>query len=114
MRMCLNLAVAVLAGVASSSAAQPVELTNAQVTAVAAENGLERVFDARRTALASPGWIGYAVPIVSGEHFVCDWNESGRLAGPRAVKLEGGDTLHVLYRIEQAAITRIRSFSEGC
>ena len=99
---------------ASPVAAQPPQLTNAQVQVQAAGGELVRVFDARRASLAGPAWIGYAVPILPGDRVVCDWNDGRSASATTAVKLEGSDTLHVLYRIEQGAVVRIRSFSEGC
>ena len=75
---------------------------------------LSRAFEGRRAALAGPAWIGYAVPIVSGDRFLCDWNGGRSTPANTTVKLEGGDTLHVLYRVEQGAVVRVRIFSEGC
>ena len=99
---------------ASPAAAQPPQLTNAQVQVQSAGGELSRVFEGRRAALAGPAWIGYAVPIVRGDRFLCDWNGGHSTPANTTVKLEGGDTLHVLYRVEQGAVVRIRIFSEGC
>ena len=99
---------------ASPAAAQPPQLTNAQVQVQATGGDLLRVFEARRSSLTGPAWIGYAVPIVRGDRFVCDWSAGRTPSVITTVKLEGGDTLHVLYRIEQRAVVRIRMFSEGC
>jgi hypothetical protein len=99
---------------ASPAAAQPPQLSNAQVQVQAAGGDLARVFEARRASLADPAWIGYAVPMVPGDRFICDWNYGRSTTANTTVKLEGGDTLHVLYRIEQGAVSRIRMFSEGC
>jgi hypothetical protein len=94
--------------------AQPALLTNAQVAVAAANGNLAREFDARAAAVMTPAWIGYEVPAVRGHRFVCDWTDSTSRAAPTSVKLEGPDTLYVLYRVEQRAVTRIRMFSEGC
>jgi hypothetical protein len=96
------------------AAAQPPQLTNAQVQVQSAGGDLARVFEEGRAGLAGPAWIGYAVPIVRGDRFLCDWNGGRSTHANTTVKLEGGDTLHVLYRIEQGAVLRIRIFSEGC
>jgi hypothetical protein len=98
----------------SPAAAQPPQLTNAQVQVQAAGGDLPGVFEARRASLAGPAWIGYAVPIVRGNRFVCDWDGGRTTSVNTTVKLEGGDVLHVLYRIEQGTVVRIRMFSEGC
>ena len=100
---------------ASPAAAQPPQLTNGQLQVQSAGGELSRVFDGGRAALAGPAWIGYAVPIVRGDRFrACDWNGGHNTPANTTVKLEGGDTLHVLYRVEQGAVVRIRIFSEGC
>jgi hypothetical protein len=99
---------------ASPVAAQPPELTNAQVQVEAAGGELARVFESRRASVVEHAWIGYAVPIVRGERFVCDWNDGRSTPASTTVKLEGGDSLHVLFRVEQGAVDRIRIFSEGC
>jgi hypothetical protein len=100
--------------VASPAAAQPADLANAQIQEVASAGDLGRQFEAIRGSLSDPGWIGYAVPMVTGDHFLCDWSENRSRRTPTTVKLEGGDMLHVLYRIEGRAVARIRMFSEGC
>lgn len=94
--------------------AQPAMLTNAQVRVEAANGNLARAFDARVAAATAPAWIGYEVPIVEGDRFLCDWNGSGSRPAPTSVKLEGPDELYVLYRVDERAVTRIRMFSEGC
>jgi hypothetical protein len=105
---------AIVIFLASPVAAQPPQLTNAQVQVQAAGGELARVFETRRASLPGPAWIGYAVPIVRSARFVCDWNDGRPTPVNTTVKLEGGDTLHVLYRVEQGAVVRIRMFSEGC
>jgi hypothetical protein len=100
--------------VASPALAQPARLANAQVRVEAASGNVARVFDARLAATTTPAWIGYEVPIVEGDRFLCDWNGSGSRPPSTSVKLAGPDTLFVFYRVEQRAVNRIRIFSEGC
>ncbi|MCC7177391.1 MAG: HEAT repeat domain-containing protein [Acidobacteria bacterium] len=106
------LAAMVLVG--SSAAAQPAMLTNAQVRVEPAGGNLARVFDAGVAAATARAWIGYEVPIIEGDRFICDWNGSGSRPMPTSVKLEGPDALYVLYRVDGRAVTRIRMLSEGC
>ena len=101
-------------GLALPAAAQPPQLTNAQVQVQSAGGDLPRAFEGQRAALTGPAWIGYAVPIARGDRFLCDWDGGRSAHANTTVKLEGGDTLHVLYRVEQRAVVRIRIFSEGC
>jgi len=106
----------VIALVLSSAAAlaQPATLTNAQVRVEAANGNLARVVDARVAASTAPAWIGYEVPIVEGDRFICDRQGTASRPAPTSVKLEGPDALYVLYRVDERAVTRIRMFSEGC
>lgn len=92
---------------------QPALLTNAQVEVVAA-GPLPATVEARVRAATTARWIGYEVPMVDGDRFACDWSGSSTRPAPTSVKLEGPDTLYVLIRAEQAAVSRIRVFSEGC
>lgn len=93
--------------------AQPALLTNARVEVVVAGQ-LSRTVDAKVRAATSAQWIGYEVPLLDGDRFVCDWSGSSTRPTPTSVKLEGSDMLYVLVRAEQSAVSRIRVFSEGC
>jgi hypothetical protein len=98
-----------------SAGAQPALLTNGQVQVRALAGPLDRDMKAIVSATADVAWVGYDVPMVKGDRFMCDWNESMRSRPvPTSVKLEPPDVFYVLYRIEQRAVTRIRMFSEGC
>ena len=124
-------ALAVLAA-ATSAAAQP-RLSNGEVRTTAVSGALSRAAIESAAGRTGAAWVGYAVPIVEGEHSMCCWsgdsngccngcrleNKSGagsfvgQLPGG-AVKLEGGTQLFVLYRVENGSIGRIRMFSEDC
>jgi hypothetical protein len=95
--------------------AQPALLTNGTVRTTAVTGTLESTVKALVAQADDAAWIGYSVPVVPGDRFMCDWDESHRV-GPAAtmVKLEPSTTFNVLYRVEGRRITRIRSFSEGC
>jgi hypothetical protein len=127
------LAIALLTLSSASASAQPPMLTNGTVQARAVTGGLDREFKALVAQTGEPAWIGYEVPIVSGDHQMCDyWSDGaqirmGRLerggpagtqttaAGtPRPVKLEGPTMFYVLYRVEQKRLDRVRIFSEDC
>jgi hypothetical protein len=126
------LAAALLPLYTIQAAAQPPMLTNGSVQPRAAAGGLEREFKALVAQIGDPAWIGYEVPIVSGEHHMCDWNNGGMAASrlergqpgtvnrepgtgtARPFKLEGPTAFYVLYRIEQKRVDRIRMFSEDC
>jgi hypothetical protein len=118
--------------VASNTTAQPRlsngALRNSAMSGALTRSGIEAA--AGKTGIA---WVGYAVPIIAGDHQMCCWNgdQGGCCAGcrlePRAgtavtlpppgtgpVRLEGATQLVVLYRVENGAINRIRTFSEDC
>jgi hypothetical protein len=95
------------------ASAQPALLTNAQVRTLPAGT-LARTFEQQAAGIAEIGWIAYRVPVVAGDHMMCDWSNDSRRAPATSVKLEGGDTLFVFLRLEQRALTRVRMFSEGC
>lgn len=99
---------------AAAASAQPALLANGPVEVVAGSGDLARVFDGRVGSASGPAWIGYAVPIVRGDRFLCDWNTHRPRPAATSVKLEGGDTLFVFYRIDARAVSSIRLFSEGC
>ena len=123
--------VALALGFAAEGIAQP-RLSNGEVRTTPLGGALSRAV-IEKTAGTGPAWVGYAVPIVAGDHQMCCWNsDSGgccsgcRLenrsgAGPFVtapptgpIKLEGSTQLFVLYRIENGAVNKIRMFSEDC
>jgi hypothetical protein len=107
--------------------AQQPRVTNAQLTARPAAAGLEREFRTLVSGQSSPAWIGYAVPAIPGQHHMCcndgccggcrlegGSSGSGRSTEGSSVKLEGGGSLFVLFRVEQGQVQKIRTFSEDC
>ena len=123
--------VALSLAIAHNAVAQP-RLSNGEVRTTTLSGALSRSV-IEKTAGAGPAWVGYAVPIVAGDRQMCCWsgdsggccsgcrleNRSG--AGPVVaapptgpIKLEGSTQLFVLYRVENAAISKIRMFSEDC
>ena len=115
-------------------------LANAQVTTRALVHGLEQEFHAVVAGQATPAWIGYAVPMVPGEHRMCCssdghdssgewcgkcWLEEQRSSSvslakadrgstPQHVSLESGRQILVLFRVEGKRAKKIRVFSEDC
>jgi hypothetical protein len=117
---------------------------NGRVVPEPAGSNLEATFKRLTSAQSEPAWIGYSVPTVkdSSNRFCCDgttWISdgivitNGRVAtcglepGNRTVstsgqpvtnqspiRLEGPETMVVLYRVEEKAVQRIRIFSPDC
>lgn len=117
-----------LAAIAIGSAlGQQPRVQNARMETRAA-GGLDATLRTIVNAQSSPGWVGYAVPIIPGDHQMCCWNDSARgcflephadnrtvvVSNNQTVKLEGPTELVVLYRIEDRQVDKVRSFSPEC
>ncbi|HTM34967.1 MAG TPA: HEAT repeat domain-containing protein [Vicinamibacterales bacterium] len=111
--MTRRLAIVAFALSVAPALAQPALLTNAQVRTLPAGT-LGRTVEQQVAGITDVGWIAYQVPLVAGDHMMCDWSNDSRRAPATTVKLEGGDTLFVFLRVEQRALTKVRMFSEGC
>jgi hypothetical protein len=135
----MMLAIVVVGVTAAAATAQAPRITNAKMQTRSAAAGLEREMKAIVAAQVEPAWIGYAVPAAQDSQMCCydnmrhgDWGgccglcrleqpsgvygtQSSR-EGPAqgTVKLEAGRTMLVLFRAEQRAIGKIRTFSEDC
>ncbi len=66
--------------------------------------------------LTEPTWLGYAQPMIDGEHNMCDyWNDGRQFTqSTDPVRLEPADFFFVLFRVENKEIIRIRTFSANC
>jgi HEAT repeat protein len=126
--------VLVAAAVSLLSAQQP-RLTNAKLDTRVVASGLDREFRSTVAAESGAGWVGYAVRAVPGEHQMCCYSSFEDGAGnrccrgcslgsartgvtvsntPAPVSLESPGYIFVLFRIEQHAVDRIRTFSADC
>ncbi len=125
----------VLATLASAAAQEP-RVANAKLQKRSAAAGLEKEFRALISGQVEPAWIGYAVPMIAGEHHMCcyeswsDYGGSSRCCGGcrlemttdgmsmtpvnRRVELEALGELMVLFRVEQKRVEKIRTFSQDC
>jgi len=111
-----------------AAAAQQPRIVNAKLETRPVAAGLEREFRALVAAQTAPAWIGYAVPAVAGEHNMCCYNSryccagcslEGEAASRRAASPAGPIPLEpthllVLFRAEQQAVEKIRTFSLEC
>jgi hypothetical protein len=108
---------------------QQPRLANARMQTRSAAPGLEREFRALVNAQDEPAWIGYAMPIIPGEHNMCcnysqgccagcqlEGRKTGNIANQISspIKLEGPRQFFVLLRVEQKRVEKIRSFTEDC
>ncbi len=81
--------------------------TLALITLAAATAGAQSFAD-RVAATEGPAWFSYVVPVIAGQHQMCNWNEQ------RKLMLEGARELTVLYRVEHRAVQKIRVATEEC
>ena len=116
--------------------AQQPRVTNAQLQARPAQQGVEREFRSIMASQTEPAWVGYAVPMIAGEHQMCcssdgnygAWRNCCRLEqnegvnlnnsepgpGLGPIKLEGPQRMLALLRVEQKNVGRIMTASEDC
>jgi hypothetical protein len=139
----LLLAIAVSASAGAAQQPQP-RVINGRVVPQAASPNLEAAFQRLVAAQKEPAWIGYSVPTIHdstrrlccGDTWISDgvMITNGRLAtcglepGDRAVRtaqgaplpnqgpirLEGPESMVVLYRVENSAVQKVRIFSPDC
>ncbi len=130
----LTFVVALTVLFAGTAHARQPNITNGRIESHAVTTGLDREMRALWARQTEPVWIGYAVPARSGDHRMCCWSgdsngecctgcrlepgSSSAITLSRspegAVRLEAGDSLFVLYRVEKNEVNRIRIFSEDC
>ncbi len=84
-------------------------VTNGQVVERALAGGLAQTIAQVASRESGVVWVGYAVPIVAGDHHMCDWKDGGA-----PVRLEPSDTLAVMVRLEAGQVERIRALSDNC
>src|SRR4051812_40705486 len=66
--------------------AQQPPVANAKLRTAAADTGLVNAIRSAIGSEAGPFWIGYSVPIISGERQACCWGEDGRGCGLEGVR----------------------------
>jgi hypothetical protein len=81
-----------------------------------ATTNIARDLRALASTLTEPTWVGYAQPMIDGEHQMCDyWNDGMRYSSSTdPIRLEPADFFFVLFRVENKEIIRIRTFSANC
>jgi hypothetical protein len=129
-----------LAGLALMAAstllsAQEPQVNNAKLVPRSLQSGLQQELNAIMRADAGPAWVGYAVPVVAGEHSMCCFefnnfkNNSRCCGGCRLEREDGGfingnidDCKHlepaknflVLLRVSNYKIAKAKAFSVDC
>jgi hypothetical protein len=101
---------------AASAAAQTPTVVNGTLETRPLTGSLAREMESFVSSTTASVWIGYSVKTTNrGDEGGC-WTSGDqspvRRVGP--VKLEGSDTLHVLYRVSDRRVDRIRLASSEC
>jgi len=119
-----------------SALAREARLLNANVQTRTAASGLEREVRSVVKDQVEPAWIGYAVPVVEGNHHIC-CSSSGERHKPASLRREGcklegrddgmnfqtndrdddrdrPDDILVLFRVADRAVGKIRAFTDDC
>lgn len=109
------LGVALVLGAAVAAQAQTPRLSNGRLETHATTN-IAKDVPALAATLSEPMWIGYAQPMIGGNHEMCDyWNDGRRLSqSTDPIRLEPADFFFVMFRVEEQQITRIRTYSANC
>ncbi|MGE0362680.1 MAG: HEAT repeat domain-containing protein [Vicinamibacterales bacterium] len=96
-------------------AGQPARLGNGPVTTQALTGSLDQAIERARSAGGDARWLGFEIPTVPGDRWMCDWNEWTRQQPPAtSARLEPAEMAYVFVRLEANRIDRVRLFSPGC
>ena len=106
----------VVLNISAVAEAQQPRLSNGRIEAHAVSAGIAKDLPALAATLAEPTWIGYAQPMIDGDHNMCDYWNDGRMISQSTdpIRLEPADFFFVMFRIEEKQITRIRTYSANC
>ncbi|HZM96215.1 MAG TPA: HEAT repeat domain-containing protein [Vicinamibacterales bacterium] len=100
----------------ATASAQTPTLVNGTLESRAATQTVEREIAAVMSRASGPAWIGYAVSVNRRDGDSGCWASDGLSGRTRVgpLKLEGADSIFVLYRIADRAVQRIRIASPEC
>lgn len=102
--------------IASPVLAQTPTVVNGTLETRAVGQPLAREMTALMARSAGPAWVGYAVPVNGSDRESGCWSADGVNGRSRVapLKLEGPDTVMVLYRISGKVVQQIRVASPEC
>lgn len=98
-----------LALTAGVAAAQQPEVINGKVESRAVAGSLTADFDRLEVSATSPFWLAYTFPATSGQGTMCGTDQHNNV-----VRLEGQQTLVLLFRFENRALDRVKLSSLDC
>jgi len=94
---------------AGLAAAQQPEVINGKVQSRPVAGSLTAEFHQMEASAVSPLWMAYTFPAVPGQGTMCGIDQHNNV-----VRLEGQETLVVLFRFENRALDRVRVSSLDC
>src|SRR5437660_6325867 len=116
--------------------AQEARLVNVKTQTRAVTSGLEKEFGSIVKNQVEAAWMGYAVPVVEGNHHICCYSSEDRhvpasfrhgrckLEGrddgmnfqtnSESDEMERSDYVLVLFRVADASVGKIRVFTDDC
>lgn len=102
--------------IAMSAFAQTPTLVNGTLESRAATQPVDREITAIMSRASGPAWAGYAVPTDSRDREAGCWVSDGVSGRTRVgpLKLEGSETIFILYRIVDHGVQQIRVASPEC
>ena len=101
---------------AAPALAQTPAVVNGTLESRAAAQPVAREMAGIMSRVQGPAWIGYAVPVNGRDREAGCWtsDQGANRARVGPLKLEGSDTIFVLYRIAERVVQRIRVASPEC
>ncbi len=99
-----------LAGAYACACAQQPDVINGKLESRAMAGTLAQEFHKVEASAATPLWMAYSFPAVPGQGRMCGIDEQRN----NIVRLEGPDTLLVLFRFENRALEKVRVSSFDC
>jgi len=101
---------------ATPLAAQTPTVVNGTLETRAATQTIEREIAAIGARASGPVWVGYAVAVNSGDRQSGCWAADGFTGRTRVgpLKLEGAESLYILYRIVDRSVQQVRVASPEC
>jgi HEAT repeats len=92
-----------------SAAAQQPDIINGKLQSQALSGPLSQEFHRMEAAAASPSWMAYTFSALPGQGTMCGIDQHNNI-----VRLEGQETLLVLFRFENHVLDRVRLASLDC
>jgi hypothetical protein len=102
--------------VAATAFAQTPTLVNGRLESRPAAQPVEREITAIISQAPGPAWVAYAVPVNSRDREAGCWASDGISGRTRVgpLKLEGPETIFILYRIVDRGVQQVRIASSEC